>query len=136
MGPNSNTKNKNKNKKTKASKIPNCNQPINIFFSTKNSNQITPPKQATKTIKPIKKKKKLYETILKFKHYILTLYSLYIPLGALIGPKFFHKALWSFQTHPLIFQNQRMPVIKQIRKEKKSIVTEFIYNTTEPRASI
>ena len=74
MGPNANTKNKKtkkqktKNKKTKASKIPNCNQPINIFFSTKNSNQITPPKQAIETI---------------------------------------------------IFQNQRMPIIKQIRKEKK-----------------
>ena len=35
-------------------KIPNCNRPINFFFSTKNSNQITPPKQATETIKPSK----------------------------------------------------------------------------------
>ena len=41
-----------KKKKMKASKIPNGNQPINTFFSTKNSNQITPPKQATETIKP------------------------------------------------------------------------------------
>ena len=39
----------------KASEIPNVNQPINTFFSTKNSNQITPPKQATETIKPRKK---------------------------------------------------------------------------------
>ena len=61
----------------------------------------------------------MYETILKFKHYILTLYSLSIPSGALIHPKVFHKALWSIQTHPLIFQNQRMPVIEQIRNEKK-----------------
>jgi len=51
---------KTKTKKMKASKIPNCNQPINLFFSTKNSNQITPPKQATETIKPSKKKKKNY----------------------------------------------------------------------------
>ena len=55
----------------------------------------------------------MYETILKFKHYILTLYSLYIPSGGLIRPKIFHKALCSFQTHPLVFQNQYMPIIKK-----------------------
>ena len=51
MGPNANTK---KKKKKKALKIPNCNQPINIFFSTKNSNQLSSPMQATETIKPNK----------------------------------------------------------------------------------
>ena len=50
---------------------------------------------------------------MKFKHYILTLYTLYIPSGGLIRPKVFHKALWTFQTYPLIFQNQRMLVIKK-----------------------
>ena len=61
----------------------------------------------------------MYETILKFKHYTLTLYSWYIPSGALIGPKLFRKALWSFQTHPLIFQNQCMFVIKKNKKREK-----------------
>ena len=78
----------------------------------------------------------MYEIILKFKHYNIILYSLYIPSSALIHPKVFHEALWSIQTHPLIFQNQHMHVIEQIRKEKKLMVTEFFYNTTEPRASI
>ena len=73
---------------------------------------------------------------MKFKHYILTFYSLYIPSVGLIRPKVFHKALQSFQTHPLIFQNQRMPIIIKIRKEKKLMVIELFYNPIEPRASI